>query len=196
MLGDQHPSALRAIEGGSLLGETNMGNVPTTGIQILTDTFRVSVGTLASDTSLSINSTFGGGLSRAFLIKQMRYWLGWVNATDTQNLVIGFCNGGMSAAEITSALSAGIANPDDASNWDALAQSAGILWETVRFLHKEVGGGMMQLSETISIGGRKGIPANEAAGIQLFVFNPNASALTTGSTITGGYNMIGVWLRG
>ncbi len=171
-----------------------MVQTPTAGIQILPEVIRAALTTLGADTSLSLNTSYGSAMTKAFLIKQVRYALALSGLTAGEGpILIGFARGGLSVAEITSALATALVNPEDASNMGAFAMASTIFWETLRLIsdHDEVS----PLNETISIGGRKGIPVQEGEGIQLFAFNPTGAALTTGAAVVGAFNLIGVWLN-
>ncbi len=163
------------------------------GIYNLPAAFRTALLTLNSDTALIIDNGYGTALKRAFLIKQIRYELGLEASDGDDMIIIGMANGGATIAEIASALATKLVDPGEASAWPSFISSKVILWETVR----AIPGNEPQavLNETISIGGGKGIPMAVNKGIQLFVFNPSANSLTTGATLLGLYQIIGVFMN-
>ncbi len=151
-----------------------------------------ALGTLAADTALVINTTFGAGLTQSFLIKQIRQSLRIDGLSSNETVILGLCNGSATVAEIAAALNTNITDPDDASS-DALAAARQmIFWET---LHAFGAADGETHNEVTSLGGGKGIPVKEATGLAIFAYNPSTSALTTGGIVNGLIVLRGVWLN-
>ncbi len=152
-----------------------------------------ALGTLAADTALVINSTFGSGLTRSFLIKQVMFKLRIASLASADSVIIGLVNGSATIAEIALALTSLVTDPDDASSPAVAAARQMIFWET---LHQFGGADNEAHNETVSrIGGGKGIPVKEATGLAIFAYNPASGALTTGATVDGLIILRGVWLN-
>lgn len=152
-----------------------------------------ALGTLASETALVINTTFGSGITQSFLIKQVLMNLRIDNQAAADGVIIGLCNGSATVAEIASALTTLITDPDDASSPAVAAARQNIFWETLRMLAGATAPAQV-INEKISLGGGKGIPVKEATGLAIFAFNPGNNALTTGSTVQGIVTLRGIWL--
>ncbi len=151
-----------------------------------------ALGTLAANTALILNSGFGSLLTRSFLIKQVRHALQTDGMAADETVIIGLCNALATIAEIASALSTLVADPDDASSPATAANRQMIFWET---LHAFGGAARDPHNEVVSLGGGKGIPVKEATGLAIFAYNPSASALTTGGLVNGLVVIRGVWLN-
>ncbi len=149
-------------------------------------------GTLAANTALIINTAFGSTLTRSFLIKQAMFRMQTDGMTADESVIIGLCNASATIAEIASALSTLVADPDDASSPAVAAARQMIFWET---LHIFGGAAKDPHNEVMSLGGGKGIPVKEATGLAIFAYNPSTAALTTGGVLNGLIVLRGVWLN-
>ncbi len=175
-----------------------MAKPPTTGIQTLPDLFATNLLTLAGLTALQITDDYATGLKKDFLLKKIRVACGTKLLAIDDEVILGFCRGDMTVAEIASALGNFLADPEKFSTWDEFVVASGIYWQTVRFFMGRgdgtAGGDQAQWNEEIQIGGGKGIPIEAGAGIQMFAFNPSGGALTTGAQVLGLYSLVGVFL--
>ncbi len=171
-----------------------MAGDATQGIQTLPESMRTALATLATDTALEINSSYGSALTRSILLKQIRIYYGILDGTAGDAVITGFCRGDMSLAQIAAALSSALVDPKVLSQSDEFALRNGIYWQTVRLLQGQASA-LSTINETISIGGKKGIPVEKGIGMKMFAFNPAGSSFTTGAVIAGGYSLVGIFLE-
>ncbi len=172
----------------------NMAGDATKGIQTLPESMRTALVTLASDTALDINTSYGSGLTRSFLIKQIRIYFGILDGTAGDAVIVGFARGDMSIVQIAAALSSALIDPKVLSQSDEFALRNGIYWQTVRLLQAQASA-LSTVNEVISIGGKNGIPMEKGIGLKMWAFNPAGSSLTTGAVIAGGFALVGVFLE-
>ncbi len=173
----------------------------TSGIQTLPELFRTIIGALASDTAVIVSADYSTGLTRDFLLKKIRTYVYLEDFTEAKAHIIGFARGDMTIAEIGTALATQLKDPEDFQLWDSFANAKGIFWETLRLIGGIQAGNVAThtpiWNETISIGGGKGIPLEAAHGIQIFLFNPDGSAVgEAGTTCVGGVQLVGVFMEG
>lgn len=157
----------------------------------------VALGTLAARTAIVLNSDFNA-ITATFLMKRIRYLLQLVGRTaNDDQIIIGLAKGNASIAEIASAMiENNTAGPDDVTQSLTEDTSFVVYQNTVSVLLPNGGGAEAAPKLGWSaVGGRKGIPAQEGSGFQLFAFNAGAGALATGSSINGIAHVQGVWLR-
>ncbi len=171
-----------------------MAGDATKGIQVLPETFRVAMLTLLTDTAIDLSTSYGSALVRSVLLKQIRMYFGATDGSAGDYLIVGFARGDMTIAQIAAALSSALVDPKVLSQSDEFALRNGIFWQTVRGLHLNEAG-FSVINETISIGGKKGIPIEKGIGIKAWAFNPTGNSVTTGAFVNGGYNLIGVFLE-
>ncbi len=178
-----------------------MGPPPTSGVQTLPNLLTTSLGALASLTALIIETDYAeGNLKRDFLLKRIRAQVAIKILEADEQVLIGFCRGDMTIAEIATALGNNLPDPDDFQLWDNFVIASGIYWQTLKiFTGNAVSGTpvarMMDWNDDIKIGGGKGIPLQADKGIQMFAFNSSGGALTTGSQLQGFYELVGVFLE-
>ncbi len=151
-----------------------------------------ALGTLAANTALILNSGFASTLTRSFLIKQVMNSFNVDGMAADETVIIGLCNASATIAEIASALSTLVTDPDDASSPSTAANRQMIFWET---LHASGGAARDPHNENVSLGGGKGIPVKEATGLAIFAYNPSTVALTTGGLVNGLIVIRGIWLN-
>lgn len=151
-----------------------------------------ALATLAADTALIVNATFSTGLTRTFLLKFLDYHVRVVAGTPGESVIVGLAIGQATIAEIAAALTGNITDPSDAVSLTTMAARAAIIWPSVRILDLSPTGGA-KLEERIPMG-KKGIPLQEENGMQIFVYNPSTSSLTTGALLNGIVGLTGVWL--
>ncbi len=155
-----------------------------------------AVSTLGAGTALIVNSDFTTNLTRTFLLKQVQYALEVSGGTSGQGpLVVGLAMGLASVAEIGNALEDLVTNPNDPSSQAIAGLKRTVLWETVRIFQITNAGNQNLINEKISIGGGKGIPALEEAGLSVFVWNPANASLSTGTLLSGLVILKGVWMN-
>lgn len=167
------------------------------GLQFLSHRISASIGTTASATAASLNSTYGTSLAAPFLIKQIQVNLAMHFGTIADMHTIGFANGAATVTEIKEALEDTLIDPFDPTTLDNMGKKSIIFWETLRtFSPRYAGTGeaVQEWNETIKIGGGKGIPIHEEKGIQMFVYNPRGSAFAGGGEIDGIVVFKGAWL--
>ncbi len=178
-----------------------MAKPPTTGIQSLPDLVTTNLATLASLTALQLSDDYAGtNLKKDLLVKRIRTQIGIKILEADETILLGFCRGDMTIAEIATALGNFLADPESFQQWDNFVIASGIYWQTLRlFVGNAVSGTPVARIDTwnadIQIGGGKGIPMEAGAGIQFFAFNPSGGPLTTGSQVQGLYELIGVFLE-
>ncbi len=174
-----------------------MPSDPTTGLVILPRRTDTSIGALASQTGIDLDTAYATTTTKTFLMKQLVYELAWQTGTVTNagSLVVALCHGSITNAEAITIINSTLADPTDVSNWDAYGQSNGVLWDSLRMLSDDDhGNGVQVLSEKISVGGRSGIPYNQEGGWRVFAYNPGSGAIVTGTGILGIIQYRGVWL--
>ncbi len=163
-------------------------------LSVDTDT---NLGTLATLTAVSLDSTYGSGITRSFLVKAVKYLLHLESLTTTEGpVIVGLAKGSATVSEIANALATNeIIDPDDVTAAaTGAAMSSTVLWQSLLVLDGRTD--TVTLSHRHRIGARgKGIPIYEDDGIQLFAFNADISSLTTGARIKGIYVLEGVWLN-
>lgn len=168
------------------------------GLQSLTQTIsNVPLSTLASLTALTLSSTLDG-LTTTFLLKRVRYMLQLEGVTaDEGPLVIGLANGDASAGEIGSAMVVtNTVGPSDVTQQLTQDQAWIVLQDSLESLRMHDGVGVRgDTSFQWHSVGKNGIPMKEGSGIKLFIFNADASALTTGVLVKGLVQYQGVWLN-
>ena len=174
-----------------------MAGDPTQGLVLLPSKFSTSVGTLAAGAALNLETGYASGnTTRRFVMRQVAYSLGWdtVGVAGAGVLIVGVCRGDADTAEIKAALETSLPDPDDVSTWDSYANLNIIVWKTLRAIYDSDTGSDTVLNETISVGGKKGIPFPEQKGFKAFIYNPASVAITTGTGIDGIINYRGVWV--
>ncbi len=154
-----------------------------------------ALGTLAADTTLSLTNL--SGISRGFLCKKVMYMVAMSAAATNDMVIIGLANSTATVAEITTALSSmNISDPNNATNRIKMDQWKVVWYESLRILQPDAtGAGIAAINDHFSVGGGKGIPWTEDGGIQVFVYNPSTSALTTGALIDGLVAFQGIWFN-
>ncbi len=178
-----------------------MAKPPTTGIQSLPDLVNTNLGAFASLTALQLSDDYAGtNLKRDLLVKRIRTQLTVKVMEADEAVLLGFCRGDMTVAEIATALGTFLADPDSFQQWDNFVIASGIYWQTLHILGgNAVSGtpvaGLEYWNDDIQIGGGKGIPMEAGAGIQLFAFNQSGGAITTGPQVQGLYELVGVFLE-
>ncbi len=202
----QHPVPLRGLdlarywECPPIKNEVKtMGTkLPTDGIQMLPEVLNAGPGVLTEGNVTLIDQVYGqGNLKRSFLLKQIIAQYGWdqEQGSTGDSVLIGFANGSMGTVEIAAQLATVLANPNDIKTWDDYAQMGGIFWQTIRqILNGTTTYLGIRVSETITIGGGKGIPLIKDEGILLWVYNASTGAIASGNKLIGMYALIGVWL--
>ncbi len=107
--------------------------------------------------------------------------------------MLGLANGSASTTEINNALNNVNPDPDDATSYAIAANKKLILYQSLLMLDGRAD--VVTRMETRIGSPGKGIPLNEDTGIQLFAFNYDSAALTTGASVKGMYTLEGVWLN-
>jgi len=160
----------------------------------------VALGTLAARTAIALNTVFNA-ITATFLMKRIRYLLKIAGSTlgDDGPILVGVAKGNATIAKIGSAMiENNTAGPDDVTQSLTEDTSFVVYQNTVTSLIGEStveDGHPATKSGWVSFGGKRGIPAQEGSGWQLFAFNSGSSALTTGAVINGLSHIQGVWLR-
>ncbi len=169
-------------------------NLVSKGYQSLPVDTDTNLGTLATLTAVSLDSTYGSGMTRTFLLKYFKYLLILESLTTTEGpVIIGLAKGSATAAEIASAFVNDSPDPDDATSLTIVAARQAVFWQSVQILDGRTD---TVNSAKVQMGARgKGIPIIEDDGIQLFAFNADISSLTTGARVRGMYFLEGVWLN-
>ncbi len=165
---------------------------------MLVDT--VALGTLGARTAIALNTAFNA-LTATFLMMRVRYLLKLSGSTlgDDGPILIGIAKGNASIAEIGSAMiENNTSGPEDVTQSLTEDTSFSVYQNTVVSMIGEStveDGHPATKSGWIRFGGKRGIPASEGSGWQLFAFNSGSSALTTGAVVNGLAHTQGVWLR-
>ncbi len=165
---------------------------------MLVDT--VALGTLGARTAIVLSSVFNA-ITASFLMMRVRYLLKIAASTlgDDGPILIGLAKGNATLAEIGSAMiENNTSGPDDVTQSLTEDTAFTVYQNTIVSMIGEStveDGHPATKSGWIRVGGRKGIPATEGSGWQLFAFNSGSSALTTGAVINGLAHVQGVWLR-
>ncbi len=159
---------------------------------------KVALSTLAARTALQINNELGAPTS-SFLMKRVRYLLNIANRTinDDGPILVGCARGDATISEIDSAMTEhNPFGPEDITQ-SLTEDSAWVVYQNTIMAEKIRGDGTEAQIDSgwINFGGKNGIPALEAAGMQVFVFNAGSNVLTTGTTVNGLVMIQGVWLR-
>ncbi len=173
---------------------------PAAGIQTLPEAVRsTAMRSLASDTSVIINSSYGTALLQDFLLKKLRYQFILAAYNPASMYIMGFCRGDMAIAEISAALATQLVDPQDFQSWDSFAQAKGIYWQTLRTLagvtNTADAGEVINVDGDVSIGGKNGIPLEHGVGIQMFIFNPSGATTGTSETLNGLFQLVGVFME-
>ncbi len=159
-----------------------------------------ALSTLAGRTAIILNTNVSTTIQNAFLMKRIRYLLQMVGRTtdDDGPLVVGLAKGDATIAEIATAMiEHNTIGPSDTTE-TLTEDNAWVVYQNtvVPFLYRG-GNSTGQIPPGwMDIEGRKGIPALEDQGFQLFVYNAGSGALSTGVSINGICQVQGVWLRG
>lgn len=160
-----------------------MGN-----IVIQTDRLTDSaIGTLASVTAVILDTTFATGMLQNFLLKKVRTQLFIEALTSIDGVIIGYCAGDLTIAEIATIFGTPELGPAEG---DEGALSRKIYWETVRTI--EALDPVYRLDQ--SLGGGKGIPQFEGVGYQMFAFNPMGHSFSAALLASGFQANYGVWM--
>ncbi len=150
----------------------------------------VALGTLAGSTAVFLHDGADTEMKAPFLIKQVQMHAGVHNLNETDGIIIGLCQGNAVIAEIASMMLQLALSPFDVDERFLLQKKQLIFWETLTYVSL----GENTVNERFKIGGGKGIPIGEDNGINVFAFNPSATALTTGARLTVSATLKGVWL--
>ncbi len=159
-----------------------------------------ALSTLTANQAIIINTQFGSGLSRSFLMKKLRMYglTAFVDEGDG-NLCYGLAKGDATVAEIAAAMNEFNANgPEDTTEtltedevWTVIQNS--LVWGKPSGEADGASGSHdITFDGEISFG--KGIPAVEDQGVSIFVYNGGPS-MTTGALASVHAQIYGVWLR-
>ncbi len=154
----------------------------------------VALGTLGIRTALALSTQFNA-ITATFLMKRIRY-NGMIDSTTNGEgpFFIGVAQGNATVGEITNAMNeANTAGPDDVTQSLTQDNSWVVLQNSVRPFKQTDGADNWYVNEEVSLG--KGIPFAEGSGWQVFIYNADADALTTGGNVKGMAHHWGVWLR-
>ncbi len=177
--------------------------MPYSGIRTLPEHYRgTTASSLASDTVIILDTSYGSALARDFLWKRARMQASLRGMNANEVVIMGFARGDMTTTEIAVALATQLVNPDDFNDWAKFANANGIYWQTL--VQGGSGNGQSGSGTGLNIalfdldtqiGGKHGIPVEGGVGVSLFVFNPMSNALGTGVAEQGLYQLIGVFLE-
>ncbi len=172
---------------------TNIGLV-NKGYQTLPETIAVSLGAIAANTALQVNATYGSGLTRPFLLKYFKCLTALEQLVDEQGpILVGLAVGTATVTEIKNAMEDNNPNPDDPSAQAVAAKRKIIFWQSLHIVDGRTDTVNMHESRLGARG--KGIPIMEDNGVQVFLYNADSSALTSGASLRGHYILGGVWLN-
>ncbi len=155
----------------------------------------IALGTLAARTAAQLSSQFGTSLTRTFLIKKIKYALFISGITGGEGpFTAGLAPGDASLAEIAAAFDEiNTVGPSDLTQertqdnvWN-VSQNSWVSFES------KANATEAELHEEMPL--KNGIPAREAQGVQLALFNHDGSALTTGAVVKGTVQLWGVWMK-
>ncbi len=172
-----------------------MAQKGTEGIQIVTEQeVNLSLGTLASRTSLVLVADHDTELLEPFLMKKVRCiaLLRGLTAGEGARIIIGISRGDASVTQIKAAIEDLLFQRSKKGQ----AAKRDVLFETLTRVTWESFDGTTCIFDTgmISLGGGKGIPFDEQLGWQWFAHNISASAMTTGSAFDMNSTAWGIWL--
>lgn len=172
-----------------------MGDV-SKGLQWLPHAVAAALSTLGAGVAVKIGlDPYDSEFTHPFLCKKIYLKLYCHSGTTAENIIVGCAPGDADAGEIGQALEeTTTVNPFEASFKGVQSRKSLVFWKTLRVAGLVASEGNNIIDAEIDLG--KGIPLNEDIGIQLFAYNPGASALTTGSVVRGIACLQGVWLNG
>ena len=149
------------------------------------------------DNAVWWNSIAATEWTQSFLLKKIKVNLVISTLTDDEFVYLHFGVGGPTNAQIETILESE-AEYEDPSTADAQAAYANlkqVFHQAGKLLGQNAeGNGDILWNETISIGGKKGIPLNADQGIAGFAYAP-LSQITTGAFVGGIITLVGVFLN-
>ncbi len=157
----------------------------------------VALATLAANTPIVLNALFSSTLRTTFLVKRLRYFLMVSNMTGGEGpLAVGIGPGDASQGEAAAALTVGnTVGVSDLTQMRDQDNQNNIFQNSVELMEAFLGANGDQFRSSghwISLG--KGLPIVEDGGVDLWCYNLDAAALTTGAIIKGIAQLQGVWL--
>ncbi len=163
------------------------------------DVNTVAMLTLGARVAIALNTQFNNPTT-SFLMKRVRYFLQMAgrSTADDGPILIGCANGNANVTEIGEAMNERNVNgPEDITNVLDQDKTWVVYQNTVvpMIVRGDQTYGQVATSRWIDFGGKNGIPALEASGMQVFAYNSGSGALTTGMNINGIVQIQGVWLR-
>ncbi len=157
-----------------------------------------ALGALAARASVTLGNAFNG-ITATFLMKRFRIWIRLKGITSGEGFpfLVGIARGDATQAEIAAAMLEGnTSGPSDTTQMLTQDNAFVVVQKTVRALNP---GGIDptqgSLSIDIKMPGKNGVPFPEGSGWQVFIYNADDDALTTGGTVQGQAQYWGVWLR-
>ncbi len=155
----------------------------------------VGLATLAARTAILLSSQFATTLTRTFLIKKMKYMLFISGITGGEGpFTAGLARGDVTIAEVNAAFDEiNTVGPSDTTQERTQDNVWNVSQNTWRSFESEANATEAELHG--EFGFKNGIPALENQGVQLMLFNHDASALTTGAVVKGTVQLWGVWMK-
>ena len=157
----------------------------------------IALGTLGSLTALSLGTAFTA-IKNAFLMKRIRWFVKVHSiAVDEGGLLVCIARGDATVGEVAAALTEGnTVGPSDTTQTLAQDNAWVVVPGSVELLTPSDSGGEYHSSgKWLSLTRKAGIPFAEDAGWQMFIFNLDGTALTTGGEVQGLFQGQGMWLR-
>ncbi len=155
----------------------------------------IALGTLAARTAVQLASTFGTSIQRTFLIKRLKYHLFISGITGGEGpFAAGLAPGDASVAEINAAFDEiNTVGPEDLTQ----ERTQDNVWNVSQNSWKpfESKANATEAELHMEVAFKNGIPALEGQGVQVALFNHDASALTTGAVVKGTVQLWGVWMK-
>ncbi len=160
---------------------------------------KVALSTLGARSAIQLNSQMTSPAT-SFLMKRIRYFLQLTGRTtaDDGPILIGVARGDATIAEIEASMNERNTNgPEDITSMLDQDLAWIVYQNTVVPMIVRGDQTFMQMDsyDWQKFGGKNGIPALEATGLQIFAYNSGVGALVTGAEINGQAYLQGVWLR-
>ncbi len=149
----------------------------------------IGLGTLAAKTALVIESQHND-ITSPFMMTHVRGSIVLKAADQGDTVVVGMAQGNASLTEIKTALEA----TQKARSPSQQAATRKVLHQTLMTLICRTTAQPDKVFIDEKIGGKKGIPFDEAVGWQWFAYNPDDGAFASGAELLGQMTYNGVWL--
>ncbi len=166
-------------------------------VQIIVDTMgSAALGALVTKTAVAVETTHSTGLLQSFLMKKIKVHSAVVTALTSgqgENLLLVLARGDATATEVKAALEGSQLERDRVTQ----ASKRKIIHDAIFAIEIDEiidTRARVRMKDAVSIGGGGGIPFEDGDGWSWFVYNGDATTLTTGAVINGTISYWGIWL--